>query len=223
MARPEVLENAHHIIMHRGSDVSPISRRVKSSYETICSAINDSRRAIAYDEVGVIPDGWTAADDGKGKKSSPDGDKGKKKEEPQQQQRTYGANIYDLIAAAGAQCNEMELVKTRSRGPPSPEWGALCAAVPRCASAPGIRDSSVLRRPDAAAPQCLKRLMKELDGLRDHLPSEPNCSIWLRFDEGVCVSRSCCVACDSRLISSLTCPSPLCGAFAQTRRSTCGL
>lgn len=32
-------------------------------------------------------------------------------------------------------------------------------------------------------PKCLKRLFKELDGLKDDLPADPNCSIWLRFDE----------------------------------------
>ena len=35
----------------------------------------------------------------------------------------------------------------------------------------------------AVPPKCLKRLFKELHGLENDLPSDPHCSIWLRFDD----------------------------------------
>ncbi|CAB9503244.1 (E3-independent) E2 ubiquitin-conjugating enzyme UBE2O [Seminavis robusta] len=70
----------------------------------------------------------------------------------------------------------------------TPEWKAFLERVPRCAGAEGIRESSYFAKQGMAGdgmavPKCLKRLFKELDGLKDSLPSDPNCSIWLRFDE----------------------------------------
>ncbi|KAL9186499.1 hypothetical protein ACHAXT_005737 [Thalassiosira profunda] len=82
-----------------------------------------------------------------------------------------------------------ELLAARAPTPPSAEWTAFLRRVPRCAGAEGIRDTSVFRQKamgaafETAIPKCLKRLFKELDGLKEDLPSEPNCSIFLRFDE----------------------------------------
>mmetsp|Transcript_19213 Transcript_19213/g.41635 ORF Transcript_19213/g.41635 Transcript_19213/m.41635 type:complete len:1158 (-) Transcript_19213:1600-5073(-) len=82
--------------------------------------------------------------------------------------------------------NNNDLVKARSRTPPSTEWAQFIEQVPRCAGAEGIRESSVYCKQassDVTVPKCLKRLFKELDGLKDNLPADPNCSIWLRFDD----------------------------------------
>jgi len=94
---------------------------------------------------------------------------------------------------------------TRSNKPtqPSKEWIQFIQQTPRCDSAENIRSTSVFHNKyasssssgedDLAVPnKCLKRLFKELDGLKNDLPSDKNCSIWLRFDEGmfiiVCVA-----------------------------------
>ncbi|KAL7542465.1 hypothetical protein ACHAXR_011803 [Thalassiosira sp. AJA248-18] len=85
----------------------------------------------------------------------------------------------------------------RNNTSPSPQWTSFLQFTPRCAGAEGIRDSSVFFKRhssatagvgaspsfDTAVPKCLKRLFKELDGLKDSLPCDSNCSIWLRFDE----------------------------------------
>lgn len=70
----------------------------------------------------------------------------------------------------------------------SAQWDDFIQKVPRCASSQGIRDTSCYTRhdppdPDLVVPLCLKHLFRELDGLKDSLPSDPNASIWLRFDE----------------------------------------
>mmetsp|Transcript_17481 Transcript_17481/g.42509 ORF Transcript_17481/g.42509 Transcript_17481/m.42509 type:complete len:1170 (+) Transcript_17481:127-3636(+) len=82
-------------------------------------------------------------------------------------------------------------VKARVRAPknPSDDWKGFIKRVPRCAAAEGIRNTSAFYNnktstsSDMSVPQCLKRLFKEFDGLEKMLPSDPNCSIWLRFDE----------------------------------------
>lgn len=81
-----------------------------------------------------------------------------------------------------------DLLTSRAPKPPSAEWTRFIEHTPRCAPAEGIRDSSVFygklgASDNMAIPRCLKRLFKELDGLKDALPADPNCSIWLRFDE----------------------------------------
>mmetsp|Transcript_27180 Transcript_27180/g.61949 ORF Transcript_27180/g.61949 Transcript_27180/m.61949 type:complete len:1130 (-) Transcript_27180:90-3479(-) len=81
-----------------------------------------------------------------------------------------------------------DLIKARAPRAPSSEWSRFLDGTPRCAGAANIRDTSVFHRHHSAspgfnAPKCLKRLFRELDGLKDSLPSDHNCSIWLRFDE----------------------------------------
>ena len=84
-----------------------------------------------------------------------------------------------------------ELIKARARAPknPSDDWKGFIKRVPRCAAAEGVRNTSVFydnktsTSSGMSVPRCLKRLFKEFDGLDEMLPSDPNCSIWLRFDE----------------------------------------
>jgi len=91
--------------------------------------------------------------------------------------------------------NNNDLNTTRSNKPtqPSSEWIQFIQHTPRCDSAENIRSTSVFynkytsssAEDDLAVPnKCLKRLFKELDGLKNDLPSDPSNSIWLRFDEG---------------------------------------
>ncbi|MDB4430467.1 ubiquitin-conjugating enzyme E2, partial [bacterium] len=78
--------------------------------------------------------------------------------------------------------------------PPSNEWIQFIQCTPRCAGAENIRNTSVFYNSHtsssamtsselAVPPKCLKRLFKELHGLENDLPSDPHCSIWLRFDD----------------------------------------
>lgn len=61
--------------------------------------------------------------------------------------------------------------------------------IPRCASAEGIRETSIYsRKTDTSgssgnSPQCLRVLLRELDKMKGGLPSDPRCPIWVRFDE----------------------------------------
>jgi len=109
--------------------------------------------------------------------------------------------------APSTQPNNTNLNTTRSNKPtqPSKEWIQFIQHTPRCDSAENIRSTSVFYNKytsssssgedDLAVPnKCLKRLFKELDGLKNDLPSDPNCSIWLRFDEGM-LFYSCVVLC----------------------------
>jgi len=122
-------------------------------------------------------------------------DMGAPKKDTDEQMENNGQEDEKPSAAAAqkappppAQPNNM--TTTRTITPPSTEWTQFVKQVPRCTGAEGIRDSSVFYKRnsssasfDAAVPRCLKRLFKELDGLKDDLPADPNCSIWLRFDE----------------------------------------
>ena len=81
-----------------------------------------------------------------------------------------------------------DLARARAPRAPSSDWSRFLDGTPRCAGAANIRSTSVFHRHQSAssgfsAPKCLKKLFKELDGLKDSLPSDHNCSIWLRFDE----------------------------------------
>jgi hypothetical protein len=82
-----------------------------------------------------------------------------------------------------------DLTTARVPTPPSAGWIQFIEKTPRCAGAEGIRESSVFNRhasssSDLSVPRCMKRLFKELDALKEDLPSDSTCSIWLRFDEG---------------------------------------
>eukprot|EP00581_Thalassiosira_minuscula_P008299 CAMPEP_0183702758 /NCGR_PEP_ID=MMETSP0737-20130205/759_1 /TAXON_ID=385413 /ORGANISM="Thalassiosira miniscula, Strain CCMP1093" /LENGTH=1186 /DNA_ID=CAMNT_0025929429 /DNA_START=37 /DNA_END=3598 /DNA_ORIENTATION=+ len=80
-----------------------------------------------------------------------------------------------------------DLSASRKPTPPSPEWTQFLQHVPRCSGAEGIRETSVFYKQqsasDMAVPKGLKRLFRELDQLKNDLPGDPHCSIWLRFDE----------------------------------------
>jgi len=92
------------------------------------------------------------------------------------------------VTTAASTAMLQDLVKVRAPRAPSAEWSRFLDGTPRCAGAANIRDTSVFRRHHSAssglsASKCLKRLFRELDGLKDSLPSDHSCSIWLRFDE----------------------------------------
>ena len=72
-------------------------------------------------------------------------------------------------------------------------WETCLQHVPRCASAEGIRDTSIYYKKKGGASavssssatnsSCLRRLLRELDQLKDELPRDGKSSIWIRFDE----------------------------------------
>jgi len=64
-------------------------------------------------------------------------------------------------------------------------WDTCLENIPRCAAAEGIRNSSSFNKQISSnsRPKCLKHLFRELDNMTQSLPSDPNCSIWIRFDE----------------------------------------
>jgi len=157
-------------------DVTPMCQRIISSYRKVNEAIKNgvSTGLILYD--GPLDDhksaNWT----------------GDPTIQPESKSSEAGG---ETIATKGININD--LITSRSQRPPTAEWTQFIEHVPRCAAAEGIRESSIfytskassLASFDPAVPKCLKRLFKELDGLKDALPAEPNCSIWLRFDEGL--------------------------------------
>ena len=147
-----------------------MTEKIKLVHEKITDGIANSRKGS-----GIIEDEWENRKvDDAGVNSVSLGSVG-------------SSNLYQMIAACGAKCNEIDLIATRTSRPPSANWNKFIQNAPRCAAARGIRESSYFHKRQSfeggAVPQCLKKLVKELEQLEDHLPAEPNCSIWLRYDE----------------------------------------
>ncbi|KAL7563137.1 hypothetical protein ACA910_012318 [Epithemia clementina (nom. ined.)] len=71
----------------------------------------------------------------------------------------------------------------------SDAWMEYLKTTPLCAPAEGIRETSVFRENHdflsvgGSSPPCLRKLFKELDSMNESLPSDPRCSIFVRFDE----------------------------------------
>ena len=70
------------------------------------------------------------------------------------------------------------------------EWASHLGHIPLCASAEGIRETSIYWKKSSNAssfssssPVCLRKLLRELDELKGSLSADPRCSIWIRFDE----------------------------------------
>ena len=69
------------------------------------------------------------------------------------------------------------------------DWKEYLKSTPLCAPAEGIRESSVfnkkhnLETAGGSSPKCLRKLFKELETMNDSLPSDPRCSVFVRFDE----------------------------------------
>ena len=67
-------------------------------------------------------------------------------------------------------------------------WQIVLATIPRCSAVEGIRETSFFLhkyQPSGGGGggrnACLRKLLQELDGLEDSLPTDP--AIWVRFDE----------------------------------------
>jgi len=135
--------------------------------------------------------------------------KGDERKQPPEAAADASKQSHTVAAASMKQApptqpNDLNTARSKPTHP-SKEWIQFIQQTPRCDSAENIRSTSVFynkytsssssAEDDLAVPnKCLKRLFKELDGLKNDLPSDPNCSIWLRFDEGM-LFYSCVVLC----------------------------
>jgi len=118
-----------------------------------------------------------------------------KEDERKQPPETAAASMKQVLSTQPNNNNDLNTTRSNKATQPSKEWIQFIQQTPRCDSAENIRSTSVFynkyvsstaAEDDLAVPnKCLKRLFKELDGLKNDLPSDKNCSIWLRFDEGM--------------------------------------
>ena len=97
-------------------------------------------------------------------------------------------------AAAQASAITMETEEEQA----SESWKEYLQHTPLCAPAPGIRETSYFSKQNhqymetgttvagstgSSRPACLRKLFKELDTMNESLPSDPRCTIFVRFDE----------------------------------------
>lgn len=165
---------------------SKIQELMRMDPEAVILSAADDRFDAGAEQRGVARATKTMDTKQSSKNSSDGGDQ----EDARKPDRRHDARTSPARKAPPSQpsSNDSAVLPTRLPTPASDAWTLFTTRTPRCAAAEGIRDSSVYYQRDAAGsasgvPRCLKRLFREFDGLERDLPSDPHCSIWLRFDE----------------------------------------